>query len=42
VDVPACINQKVEEKQRIEEEIQKAREILDQENFDIQTVEEYK
>jgi GTPase involved in cell partitioning and DNA repair len=40
--VPAYISQKLQEKQRLEEEIQKARTILDQENVDIRTIEEFK
>jgi hypothetical protein len=41
-EVPAYINQQIEEKKRLEEEIQKGHAILDQENADIQTIEEYK
>jgi hypothetical protein len=41
-EVPAYINQKIKEQKKIEEEIQKGRAILDQENIDIQTIEEYK
>jgi len=41
-EVHAYINKKIEEKKRLEEEVQKLREILDQENVDIQTIEEYK
>jgi len=41
-EVPACTNQKIEEKKRLEQEIQKSRAILDQESIDIQTIEEYK
>lgn len=41
-EVPAYINQKIEEKQKLEEEIQKARAILDQENIEIKNINEYK
>lgn len=41
-EMGAYINQKIEEKKRLEEEVQKSRAILDQENVDIQTIEEYK
>jgi len=41
-EVPAYINQKIKDKQKLEEEIQKLRAILDQKNVDIQTIEEYK
>src|SRR5262249_41174715 len=41
-EVPAYINQKIEEKKRIEDEIEWLRAILDQEKIDIQTIEEYK
>jgi len=40
--VPAYIDQKIEEKKRLEDEIQKLRAILDQENIDIQIIEEFK
>jgi hypothetical protein len=40
--VPACINQKIEEKKRLEQEIQKSRVILDQESVDVQNLSEYK
>jgi hypothetical protein len=41
-EVPAYINQKIEEKKRLEDEIQKSRAILDQECVDIQTIEGHK
>jgi hypothetical protein len=41
-DVPNYVKRKIQEKQRIEEEIQKAPEILYYKNVDIQTIEEYK
>jgi hypothetical protein len=41
-EVPEHISQKIKEKQKLEEEIQKSRAILDQENIDIQTINEYK
>jgi len=39
---PNHVRQKIQEKQRIEAEIKKAGAILDRENVDIQTIEEYK
>jgi len=42
IEVPAYINQKIEEKKRIEKETQKSRAILDQENIKIQNINEYK
>ncbi len=41
-EVPAYINQRIKEKQKLEEEIQKARANIDQENVDIKTIEDYK
>jgi hypothetical protein len=41
-EAPVYVKQKIEEKQRIQEEIQKARTILEQKKVDIQTIEEYK
>jgi len=41
-EVPAYINRKIEEKARLDAEIQKSRAILDQESVDVQTIEEYK
>jgi hypothetical protein len=41
-EVPAYVKQKMEEKQRIEEEIQKAGAILEEKNVQIRTIEEYK
>jgi len=41
-EVPAYINQKIKEKQKLEEEIQNARAILDQENIEVQNINEYK
>jgi hypothetical protein len=41
-EVPNYMKQKIEEKQRLEEEIQKASAILQQKNVDIQTIEKYR
>jgi len=41
-EVPNYVKRKIEEKQRIQTEIQKAGAILKQKNVDIQTIEEYK
>lgn len=41
-EVPTYIKKKIEEKQKLEEELQKARAILDQENVEIRALEEYK
>src|SRR5262249_16581237 len=41
-EVPAYVTQKMVEKQKVEQEIQKSRAILDQENVGIRTIEEYK
>ena len=40
-EVPAFMKHKMEEKQRLEEEIRKSGAILEQKNVDIQTIEEY-
>src|SRR5436309_6883787 len=41
-EVHAYVKKKMEQKNRLEEEIQKAAAILEQKNVDIQTIEEYK
>jgi len=42
MEVPAYINRKIEEKARLDAEIQKSRAILDQESVDVQNLNEYK
>src|SRR5207253_10797645 len=41
-EVPKYMKQRIEQKQRLEEEIQKAGAILEEKNVEIQTIEEYK